>query len=190
MSLSDQVSGVHKRGPLVLDHLKRLLAHQFEAGLCMLNACVDKCADSAWNSRVANFKFCQVVFHTLFFTDLYLGPNMESFREQLFHRNNQQFFGDYEEFEDHPPVRHYGKASIRRYLQHCRSKASEAIAAETDATIAGPSGFNRLHFSRGELHVYNIRHIQHHTAQLSLRLRLDAGVGIRWVGSGWIESPL
>ena len=40
---------------------------------------------------------------------------------------------------------------------------------------------------RAELHVYSIRHIQHHAAQLSLRLRLDAGVAIPWIGVGWRE---
>ena len=169
----------------MLDLGKTRIAHQFEAGLCMLNACVERCPDNAWNSRVANYTFCQVVFHTLFFTDLYLGPNEESFRQQPFHRKHQHFFGDYEEFEDRPPVRLYDKASIRNYLQHCRSKESEVITGETDATLRSPSSFRWLHFSRGELHVYNIRHIQHHAAQLSLRLRLDTNEGIRWVGSGW-----
>jgi hypothetical protein len=42
--------------------------------------------------------------------------------------------------------------------------------------------------SRAELYVYNLRHIQHHAAQLSLRLRLDHGVNIAWVGSGWREA--
>jgi len=37
---------------------------------------------------------------------------------------------------------------------------------------------------RAELHVYNIRRIQHHAAQLNLRLRLDTNVDIPWIGSG------
>ncbi len=101
----------------MLDTFKKLIAHQFEAALCMLNACVDRCPDTAWNSRVANYKFCQVVFHTLFYTDFYLGQDEESFRRQPFHLNNERFFGDYEEFEDHAPVRLYDKASIRIYLE-------------------------------------------------------------------------
>jgi len=38
--------------------------------------------------------------------------------------------------------------------------------------------------SRAELHIYNIRHIQHYAAQLSLRLRLDTEVDIPWVSHG------
>lgn len=169
----------------MLDDFKTLIAHQFEAALCMLHACVDRCPDTTWTSRVAKYKFCQVVFHTLFFTDFYLGRNEQSFRQQPFHLNNESFFGDYEEFEDRAPVRLYDKASIYTYLQHCRKKASEALAAETAETLRGSSGFTRRDIARAELYVYNLRHVQHHTAQLSLRLRLDANEGIPWVGSGW-----
>lgn len=169
----------------MLDVFKTLIAHQFEAALCTLNACVDRCPEATWMTRVANYKFCQVVFHTLFFTDYYLGPNEEAFRRQPFHRNNEQFFGDYEEFEDRAPVRLYDKPPIYTYITHCRTKATEVIAAETDASLAARTGFKRRDISRAELYVYNIRHIQHHSAQLSLRLRLDTGDGVPWVGSGW-----
>ena len=43
---------------------------------------------------------------------------------------------------------------------------------------------SRRYFTRAELHLYNIRHIQHHAAQLILRLRLDTDVDIPWVGRG------
>jgi hypothetical protein len=54
--------------------------------------------------------------------------------------------------------------------------------------LAGPSGFRRRKCSRAELHVYNVRHIQHHAAQLILRLRLDTDVDVPWVGQAWIEA--
>jgi hypothetical protein len=72
-------------------------------------------------------------------------------------------------------------------MEHCRKKASAVIASETSDTLSAPCGFERRGFSRAELHVYNIRHIQHHAAQLSLRLRLDAKQDIPWIGSGWRE---
>jgi hypothetical protein len=169
----------------MLDTLKDALAHQYEAALCTLNACVDSCPDTAWNAPVANLAYCQVAFHALFFTDLYLGPNVESLREQPFHRDNAQVFHDYEELEDRKQQILYDKQFIKSYLGHCRSKALQVIAAETAESLAARSGFEWLKFTRAESHVYNIRHIQHHAAQLILRLRLDAGHDIRWFGSGW-----
>lgn len=194
----------------MLDTFKTFV-HQFEAALSMLNACVDRCPETIWDARVANYRFCQVAFHTLFWTDFYLGQSEESFRRQPFHEwlrpdgalalevrtgegdpvfQNERLFGDYVEFEDRAPVRLYDKAAIRAYLDHCRTKASEVMGAETVDTLSAPSGLRSPDLSRAEVHVYNIRHIQHHAAQLSLRLRLDANGGIRWVGSGWREPAL
>jgi hypothetical protein len=172
----------------MLDTFKQLTAHQFEAAFCTLNACIDKCPETAWNERVANYKFCQVVFHTLFYTDFYLGRDEPSFRQQSFHRENERLFRDYEEFEDRAPVLDYDKMSIRTYLDYCRKKAAAAIAAETAESLSAGCGFARRTFSRAELYVYTLRHIQHHAAQLSLRLRLDQKVDIPWFGSGWRDA--
>jgi hypothetical protein len=169
----------------MIDAFKELVLHQFEAALCTLNMCINKCPEAAWNAPVGNLKFCQVAFHTLFFADYYLGPNADSFRQQPFHRENEAFFRHYEELEDRPQVLLYDKPAIKTYLKHCRQKASQVISAETAATLTGPSGFKRRIHSRAELHVYNLRHIQHHAGQLSLRLRIDYKIDIAWVVSGW-----
>jgi uncharacterized damage-inducible protein DinB len=129
-----------------------------------------------------------LVFHTLIFTDLYLGhDDEESFRRQPFHVRNENIFGDYEEFQDRAPVRLYDKASILAYLEYCRNKVTEVLEAETADTLSAPAE-SRRSLSRAELHIYNIRHIQHHAGQLSLRLRVETGEGVDWVGSGWREA--
>jgi len=136
---------------------------------------------------VARYPFCQVAFHTLFFTDYYLEPEAESLRRQPFHVAHPDFFGDYEQLHDREPVSLYEKAQIELYLDFCRDKAAATIAAETAEELGAPTRFAHKRFSRAELHVYNIRHIQHHAAQLILRLRLDTNVDIPWIGTGWRE---
>lgn len=172
----------------MIDIYKELISNQFEAAFCMLASCVDRCPETRWHAPVVNLKFCQVAFHTLFYADTYLGPNLESLRQQLFHRDNPSFFGDYEELEDHAPRAIYEKPAIKDYLNHCRRKASEVIASETTDSLRVRPGFDWLEFSRAEVHVYNIRHIHHHAAQLSLRLRIDTGEDIPWFGYGWRDS--
>lgn len=169
----------------MLDTLKELITNQFEAALCTLSACIDECPEAAWDAPVANLAFCQAVFHTLFYADYYLGQTTGSLREQEFHRKHKPFFRDYEELEDRKPELLYDKASIITYLEFCRNKVLEVLATETADTLSARCGFEWLPFSRAELHIYIIRHIQHHAAQLSLRLRLDAGTNIPWVKSGW-----
>jgi len=171
----------------MLESYKQLISRQYEAALCMLSECIEQCPDANWNAPVANLKFCQAAFHALFCTDLYLGPDVDSLRDQKFHRDRAAAFADYEELEDRPQQAVYEKSFIDEYVQHCREKSQQVVSSETEEILGGPSGFDWLKFSRAELHVYNIRHIHHHAAQLSLRLRLDTGEGIRWVGSGWRE---
>src|SRR5574341_1579603 len=172
----------------MLDAYRTLITRQYEAALSMLKACVDRCPETVWNSKGANYKFCQLVFHTLIFTDLYLGhEDEEAFRRQPYHLQHQDVFADYEEFEDQLPVRLYDKPAILAYLEHCRNKVSEVMPAETEDSLNTPA-ITRPSLSRAELHVYNIRHIQHHTGQLSLRLRVDANEDMRWVSSGWREA--
>ena len=170
----------------MVDTLKRLLTNQYEAALCTLNVCIERCPEQSWYAPVANLKFCQAAFHTLFFADLYLAPDEDTFRRQPFHRENAFFFGDYEELEDRAQRNLYDKPAISKYLAYCRGKASDVIGGETAETLAGPAAFGRK-FNRAELHVYNIRHIQHHAAQLGLRLRLDHKIDLPWVSSGWRE---
>ena len=172
----------------MLETFKQLIGKQYEASLCALHECIDRCPDAAWDAPVANLAFCQAAFHVLFFTDLYLGPNVESLREQPFHRANSDAFRDYEELEPRRQQLLYDRAFLKHYLQHCRHKAAEVVAAETLEMLQLPAGFDWLKFPRAELHVYNIRHIQHHAAQLMLRLRIDFAQDFRWVGSGWREA--
>lgn len=167
---------------------RTLIDGQYGAALCMLSRCIDQCPESLWNEPVGNLKFCQVVFHALFFTDFYLEDSDRSFKDQPFHRENADFFRDYEELEFVEQKQLYDRASIGNYLQHCRTKFACVTAEETEQTLVARCGFERREFSRAELHVCNIRHIQHHASQLSLHLRLKTGEGVEWSGSGWPDE--
>ncbi len=174
----------------MLDTFKELTAKQLEAALGTVDACVDRCPQAAWDAPVGNHAFCQVAFHGLFWADLYLGLDLDALRVQPFHRDHQDFFRDYEELEDRAPRLLYDRSSIKTYLEFCRAKTREVIAAETTESLQALSEFDWLPFSRAEVYTYNIRHVQHHAAQLSLRLRIDVDENIPWIKSGWrIPEP-
>jgi hypothetical protein len=175
----------------MLTTLKELLAHQYEASLCTLNFAIVRCPDASWHERVANWKYCQAVFHAVFFADYYLSPteDKEAFKRQPFHLENKDVFRDYEELEDRPQVLLYEKPWMLGYVQNVRRKAQQTIESEAASeALGGPSGFSWRKCTRAELHVYNIRHIQHHAAQLALRLRLDANIDVPWVSHAWKEA--
>ncbi len=165
----------------MLDHVKQLLVNQFEAALCMLNDCVEKCPPAQWDGIVAKYPFWQVAYHTLCFVDMYLSPDEASFTPRAdFHPAGMR------EFDDEFPSRRFTQREVLAYLAVCRQKARETLAAETAETLQGPSGFPARPATRGEMHVYNIRHVMHHVGQLGAFLRrADPSLNPRWIGSGW-----
>ncbi len=170
---------------MMYEAFKKLIANQYEASLCTVAHCVERCPDSHWDTPIAKYPLSQVVFHTLFFADFYLGIDEDSFSQQPFHKENRDLFADYEQLKDQEPESVYSREQITLYGKFCRDKASVTIGEETERTLCMVDRLARRNFSRAELHVYNIRHIQHHAAQLVLRLRIDTDVDIPWVGSGW-----
>lgn len=171
----------------MLSVVREAVRNQFEAAFCTLNSCIDLCPDEAWDGPVVNLTFCQVTFHTLFFADLYLAGSgdLDSLQQQSFHRENPDYFRDYEEFRDRKQTLLYDRPATTRYLAMCRQKARDVVAGESEETLTGPSGFEWRKCSRVELHFYNARHIFHHCAQLSLRLRQLAGIEVPWHSHEW-----
>ena len=164
----------------MIEYLKTILTGQFEAALCMLKECVERCPVEHWEGKIANDTFRQITYHTLFFVDLYLSPGEAAFQLRECHHRG----GD--ERSSTTASKGLTKDETLSYLAECRKKAIETIAAETQASLEGASGFSRLPFSRGELHLYNLRHVQHHTGQLSAYLRriVKDGEGW-WIKTGW-----
>ena len=169
----------------MLELIKQTWLHQYEAALATLKLCCDHCPDEYWNQPVHRAQFCQAVFHTLFFADLYLGEDVESQRLQPFHLDNTAVFSGYEELEDRLPENTYSRAFLDLYFEHVHNKIKSTIEQEAPDRLAKRSGFPWLDVPRAEVHPYNIRHIQHHAAQLILRMRIDGIHESGWVKSGW-----
>jgi hypothetical protein len=164
----------------MIEYLKTILTCQFEAALCMLRDCIRRCPQEHWEGKIANDSFRQVAYHTLFFVDLYLSPSEAAFTLRDVHLKG----GD--ERLSTAATTGLSKDETLVYLTFCRQKALNTLAVETVESLKRESGFSWLPFSRGELHLSNIRHIQHHTGQLSAFLRKIADDGERWwVKTGW-----
>jgi hypothetical protein len=167
----------------VIDFVKQILTGQFEAALAMMKQCVEACPLELWEGKIANDTFRQVAYHTLFFVDLYLTPNEEAFSlRDLHHRGGDE--------RSPTPSAGLTKDETLDYVMLCRQKMIETLEAETGESLEGPSGFSYRRISRGELHVYNLRHVQHHVGQMSAYLRrvdesLSNPKALPWVGTGW-----
>ncbi len=160
-----------------------MLMSQFEAALAMLKQCIQACPPEHYEGKIANDTFRTIAYHTLFWTDYYLSPGEHSFElRELSHRG-----GDDRTMTSSPGLT---EGETLSDVEMCRQKLADTLAAETPEILAGPSGVSRFAFSRGELHLYNLRHIQHHTGALSAYLRrvdpsLKDSQALSWVRMGW-----
>ncbi len=171
-----------------LETVTQVILSQYEAALSTLGWCIDSCPDEAFNAPVIELAFCQTAFHALFYCDYYLGEDEATFKSQAFHVEHADVFRDYEELEYRKQRHLYERAFLLTYLEHCVEKARVSLANATEESLSAPCGFERRPFSRLELHVVSIRHVQHHAAQLGMRLRVGHGVEMPWVQSGMIDG--
>lgn len=173
--------------------LSSVLASQLQAALSMLTECIRLCPAEHWDDPVAKYPVWQVAYHTLCFVDAYLSPSPEAFERLIEERRaaGTDFHPTgVAELSEEYPSRRFEQGELLAYAQVCHEKIDRVLGegpdAESPETLAGPSGFPRLKFSRAELHIYNARHINHHAGQLSALLR-RLGLEPRWVGAGWRE---
>jgi hypothetical protein len=169
----------------MLELIRRTIASQYGAALQMLENAIEKCPAKQWTQKVGTSPFWHVAYHVIFCTDMYLSSSSRSFKPQSFHRKNYNFLTrlPWPPFEPVVADEPYEKAVLLKYVQICRDKVVKVISKETQASLAARSGFDWLSFPRTQLHLYNIRHIQHHTGALNAFLWRSGFEGGQWVGS-------
>ena len=154
---------------------RTVLWQQFGASIDMLENATLACPDEIWADRSRQPEFWYLVYHTLFWLDLYLHGSAEGFSPPA----------PFTLCEADPsgvmPARVYTKDELQIYLRDCREKCRATIEALTDEKAGARCLFKWGELSFGELLLYNMRHVQHHAAQLNLilRQRIDSAPG--WV---------
>ncbi len=154
---------------------------QIRAALKMLRSSIEACPDSLWERDTDHNQTWVLAYHTVFFAHLYLSPSQEAFTP--FEREVRGYagygrthLGDWSELSSEDVL---SKADVLTYCDYVDERVPSLVAS---TPFDAPSGFPWLPFSKGETHLYNLRHIQHHAGQLIERLRQEAGIGTDWVG--------
>ncbi len=162
---------------------KHVILSQYQGALLMLKAGIINCDEELWNYQKYENKFWHICYHVLFYADLYLSEDEYSFTPWTHHKKEYQFLGKVPYPPYHKPVvdLSYSKQQILDYYDFI-SHSLELRIAKTN--LDKTSGFFWLPFNKMELQLYNIRHIQHHAAQLIERLREERNISVEWVGFG------
>ena len=164
--------------------LRAALKSQYHAGLAMLRDAIERCPDEVWLSARHTNAFWQVAYHAMFFTHLYMMPDEASFRPWKGHQRRVQhpdgIPGAADPSSSLPLIpRPYSRAEALTYWEVCDGLVDATVDRLDLASPA--SGFSWYSMPKLEHQMMNIRHLQHHTAQLADRLRAEVHAGVAWV---------
>ncbi len=154
--------------------LRDAIAQQFGAAIDTLAAVIRACPEDSWTDGERWKQPWYLAFHTLFWLDLYLAESPVDYAPPApFTRGELE--------PDVFPERAYSKAELLAWVPACR----EALAARlarlvTDQDAGRPTALPWGELAAGELLLYNLRHVQHHAAQLNARIRQAGGEPARW----------
>lgn len=154
---------------------KASLWSQFGAAIDMLENAVRACPDELWYDRSQHMEFWYVVYHTLFWLDLYLSGAVEGFTPPA------PFTLDELDPAGLLPERPYTKDELQTYLGHGRNTCRATILALTDERARQSCRFTWGEMSFWELLLYTMRHVQEHAAQLNWMLGENYDSAPDWV---------
>jgi hypothetical protein len=169
-----------------------MIGRQFTAAIQMLRLAIEACPEDLWDDRTQGSPFWHLAYHALFFTDFYLSRDEKAFQPMPFHEDKSHFLpGDYREFGGivGTPERAYTRDQLLEYADHCLDKCHETFEALTEERVLERCGFWWYELNVGEFLLNNLRHTQHHAAQLVLLLRRRAEIGIDWLGTKDNKPP-
>jgi uncharacterized damage-inducible protein DinB len=149
---------------------------QFGAAIDMLERALAAIPDEMLVDRRQSPELWYVVYHTLFWLDLYLTGSVEGFQPP-------DPFG-LEELDPSGlmPETPIDKPNLRAYLEHCREKCRSTLARLTDERAGQVCTFGWGSLTFAELLIYNMRHVQDHAGQLNHILGQTLGEAPSWVG--------
>jgi hypothetical protein len=154
---------------------KTIVWQQFGAAIDMIENAMHACPGDLWSDRSQQPEFWYVAYHALFWLDFYLSDAEEGFTPPA------PFTLDEMDPAGLLPERPYTKDELQSYLDHGRRKCRAAIEGLTEERARQRCAFVRPEMTTAELLLYNMRHVQHHAAQLNLILRRTIDSAPRWV---------
>lgn len=159
-----------------------IVRSQFKAALDMFEEAVQACPEDHWNNPEHIDRFWHVAYHTLFYTDLYLGLPENDFESQPYHYEKAQWLP--EDPAEYEGITAFPKEDILAYLSFVRNRLDTVMERLVDVRLDRPCPFTWLDMIIPECLLYNMRHLQHHASQLLLMMQQEGVMEPVWRGKG------
>ena len=154
---------------------RTMLWQQFGAAIDMLENAIQACPDDLWDKSQSGHPYWYLAYHTLFFLDYYCSDTERGYVPPApFTLSELDPAGVL-------PARVCTKGELLAYLHQGRANCIAAVDALTPESIGQRCGFKRIEVTVAELILYNMRHVQHHVAQMNLLLRQGGIPAPGWV---------
>lgn len=155
--------------------------NQFGASIDMLINVVSNCPNNFFEQ---NPRFYYIAFHSTIFLDYYLTIPPSNFVPLLAFTQKEEKDRPKESIDDLIPDKVYSKQEVVDYLIKSREKCRQLIDSLTEEKLSerfkeGDEP-NDMDYPILEILLYNMRHTQHHTAQLNMLLRQDIEKHMGW----------
>ena len=164
-----------------MNKIKDVLWNQFGAAIDMLINVISNCPESYFSS---NRRFYYIAFHSAIFLDYYLTIPPGDFSPLLSFTQKGPEDRPPEAIDDIIPDKIYSKKEIVDYLKQSREKCRQEVFALTDEMLnerfKEGDDPNDMDYPILEILLYNLRHTQHHTAQLNMLVRQDFNEHMPW----------
>lgn len=157
--------------------IRASLKGQYSAGLKMLRECIELCPDSNWTSGVHPRSFWRIAYHAIYYTHLYMQPDLESFVPWSKHREHVPVL-----WESPDVVEPYTKAELLDYLDQVAKAVNDSVdKLDLDSPETGFHWYTNM--NKLDHQMMNFRHLQGHVGQLSeLLMAENVDLEIDWVG--------
>lgn len=167
----------------MIEEIKKSFWSQFGASIDTLERAVLLCPEIIFTE---NKKLFYMTYHILVFLDYYATIPPENFSPKLSFTFTDPENLPEDAIDDLVPDRFYTKSELLDYLQSSRAKCQNLIAGLTEEKILNErfvEGFesDAMNYSILEILLYNMRHVQHHAAQLNMLLRQEINNAPKWV---------
>ena len=160
--------------------MRQELASQYDIALTMLKGVVEETADDVWlHTDDVKEAAWHIAYHAAYYANIYASPSEQAVRRWPKQAKDSHFLGPtpWPPHERLVPTESFSKADIIEFINFVRGVIPEYLDHLDPEAPCWPSWYDQNQF---EFHLNNLRHIQHHTAQLIER---NGGTSVGWPGA-------
>jgi hypothetical protein len=152
----------------MVEAIREVFWNQFGASIDMLRNAIAMQPNQYWET---DKRFFYISYHVVLFFDYNLTLPPDGFTSPLPYDLVELSQIPEDALDDLVPKRIYSKDEILHYLSDTRERCRQFIYGLTEEKLAERWIESSRNYSVMEILLYNMRHVQHHAAQLNLLLR-------------------